>query len=246
MHFRRDTSKLNREEYCYEYIFALMKRICSSLDVNECNDTTVTVCQQTCENTEGSYVCHCFHGYRETGGVCQGKEKIVLWYEIFKCVLIGFDRKCWILLMISNLQILTNVPRERQGANRTVTTRMVHSFVPVFPAFSYRLTTALAFRQVFWDWIKMTVIIIFRLSFLEYILLYIIIYVEWCKIWGNLFQNRTSVSELDLSVNMPATILPVSTSAYVRLDLNSQPTMKIAKVGISKSGVINKSSHTLF
>ncbi|XP_052696969.1 uncharacterized protein LOC128175386 isoform X6 [Crassostrea angulata] len=40
-------------------------------DVNECNDTTVTVCQQTCENTEGSYVCHCFHGYRETGGVCQ-------------------------------------------------------------------------------------------------------------------------------------------------------------------------------
>lgn len=87
---------------------------------------------------------------------------------------------------------------------------------------------------------------IFRLSFLEYILLYIIIYVEWCKIWGNLFQNRTSVSELDLSVNMPATILPVSTSAYVRLDLNSQPTMKIAKVGISKSGVINKSSHTLF
>lgn len=80
---------------------------------------------------------------------------------------------------------------------------------------------------------------IFRLSFLEYILLSIIIYVEWCKIWGNLFQNRTSVSELDLSVNMPATILPVSTSAYVRLDLNSQPTMKIAKVGISKSGVIN-------
>lgn len=159
MHFRSDKSKLNREEYCYEYIFALnMKRICSSLDVNECNDTTVTVCQQTCENTEGSYVCHCFHGYRETGGVCQGKEKIVLWYEIFKCVLIGFDRKCWILLIISNLQILMNVPRERQGANRTVTTRMVHSFVPVFPAFSYRLTTALAFRQVFWDWIKMTVI----------------------------------------------------------------------------------------
>lgn len=60
--------------------------------------------------------------------------------------------------MISNLQILTNVPRERQGANRTVTTRLVHSFVPVFPAFSYRLTTALAFRQVFWDWIKMRVI----------------------------------------------------------------------------------------
>lgn len=169
MHFRSDKSKLSREEYCYEYIFALnMKRICSSLDVNECNDTTVTVCQQTCENTEGSYVCHCFHGYRETGGVCQGKEKIVLWYEIFKCVLTGFDRKCWILLMISNLQILTNVPRERQGANRTVTTQMVHSFVPVFPAFSYRLTTALAFRQVFWDLIKMTVTCI---TFSDYLFL---------------------------------------------------------------------------
>lgn len=93
------------------------------------------------------------------------------------------------------VKILTNVPRERQGANRTVTTQMVHSFVPVFPAFSYRLTTALAFRQ-----------------------------------------NRTSVSELDLSVNMPATILPVSTSAYVRLDLNSQPTMKIAKTLTSVNG----------
>lgn len=67
-------------------------------------------------------------------------------------------------------------------------TRVVLSCVPVFPAFSYRVTTALAFRQ-----------------------------------------NRTSVSGLDLSVNMPATILPVSTNASVLLDLNSQPTMQTAK-----------------
>lgn len=87
---------------------------------------------------------------------------------------------------------------------------------------------------------------IFRLFFFEYILFYIIIYVEWCKILGNLFQNQIFVSELDLFVNMFVIIFLVFISVYVWLDLNLQLIMKIVKVGISKFGVINKLLYMLF
>ncbi|XP_062615400.1 fibrillin-1-like [Saccostrea cucullata] len=40
-------------------------------DINECNSTSSNQCGQVCENTEGSFECHCFNGYRMSDGSCQ-------------------------------------------------------------------------------------------------------------------------------------------------------------------------------
>ncbi len=37
---------------------------CSVSDINECTDIDLNECEQVCENTHGSFNCHCRDGYR--------------------------------------------------------------------------------------------------------------------------------------------------------------------------------------
>ena len=43
------------------------------VDIDECL-LSIDDCEQTCENTDGSYVCHCGEGYmlNEDGRTCKG------------------------------------------------------------------------------------------------------------------------------------------------------------------------------
>lgn len=49
-------------------------RITSGTDIDECQ-LDGTLCDQICENTDGSYDCACMDGYQltEGGSQCQGK-----------------------------------------------------------------------------------------------------------------------------------------------------------------------------
>ena len=53
----------------------VLKYNCFIVDLNECN-ATGAVCNiqtESCENTEGGYLCNCMPGYRKVDGVCRGK-----------------------------------------------------------------------------------------------------------------------------------------------------------------------------
>ena len=43
--------------------FSLAENNASCLDVNECN-ATLAICDQLCNNTNGSFMCDCNEGYR--------------------------------------------------------------------------------------------------------------------------------------------------------------------------------------
>ena len=48
-----------------------------TLDINECQSTSLNRCQQQCINTIGSYKCGCNTGYQlsHDGKTCTGKSK---------------------------------------------------------------------------------------------------------------------------------------------------------------------------
>ena len=44
-------------------------------DINECTSTSTNSCdrsKETCENTDGGYICNCFEGYRKLKDQCNG------------------------------------------------------------------------------------------------------------------------------------------------------------------------------
>jgi hypothetical protein len=56
------------------------------LDIDECRMTRSNTCdvtKATCENTDGSYICNCFEGYRKLNSDCNG-----MFYAICRDVLI--------------------------------------------------------------------------------------------------------------------------------------------------------------
>lgn len=57
------------------YIFA---------DTDECSDLQLNNCASNalCTNTEGSYVCRCFRGYKGDGTNCTGNTSILIFYGV--------------------------------------------------------------------------------------------------------------------------------------------------------------------
>lgn len=56
--------------------------VCSLfIDINECRKPEENECHANalCNNTEGSYVCRCFNGYRGDGKNCTGKTYFIGW-----------------------------------------------------------------------------------------------------------------------------------------------------------------------
>ena len=54
----------------------LSTSFCLSLDINECSDPDLNVCDTeygTCNNSVGSYSCQCNIGFTGNGSVCTGK-----------------------------------------------------------------------------------------------------------------------------------------------------------------------------
>lgn len=48
------------------------------LDIDECksDDKSCDKSKETCENTDGSYICNCVGGYRKLNQQCNGKNVI--------------------------------------------------------------------------------------------------------------------------------------------------------------------------
>lgn len=47
------------------------------VDINECENNSAVSCNsqsETCENTDGSYLCICLSGFRKEGSTCKGKS----------------------------------------------------------------------------------------------------------------------------------------------------------------------------
>ena len=45
-------------------------------DIDECAASSCNVVVSTCENTVGSFICHCKTGYEKVGGACVGQYQI--------------------------------------------------------------------------------------------------------------------------------------------------------------------------
>ena len=56
-----------------------------SSDIDECKEKT-SVCSQDCNNTIGSYKCHCRYGFRLTNDshTCEGKTKLLTIFIVIK------------------------------------------------------------------------------------------------------------------------------------------------------------------
>lgn len=47
------------------------------VDINECENNSTVSCNsqsETCENTDGSYLCICLPGFRKESSTCKGKS----------------------------------------------------------------------------------------------------------------------------------------------------------------------------
>lgn len=54
----------------------LQKNLKLILDIDECesNDNSCDNSKETCENSDGSYICNCVGGYRKLNQQCNGKN----------------------------------------------------------------------------------------------------------------------------------------------------------------------------
>ena len=65
--------------YLYMQKDCFMKSLFS--DINEC-DEGISGCNQTCTNTNGSYICSCYNGYVLDSHSCNGKVIVHITYVI--------------------------------------------------------------------------------------------------------------------------------------------------------------------
>ena len=54
--------------------FACILLLFAYIDINECSNTTLNVCDPNanCSNIDGGYICTCLDGYMGDGEICQG------------------------------------------------------------------------------------------------------------------------------------------------------------------------------
>lgn len=78
----------NIENYINEAINGQRHFFFEIVDINECENNSTVSCNsqsETCENTDGSYLCICLPGFRKESSTCKGKSVPHWWF--IQCML---------------------------------------------------------------------------------------------------------------------------------------------------------------
>lgn len=82
-----------------------------TVDIDECENTTICQANSVCQNTNGSYSCNCDNGYSLAAGKCVGMFfLLVTSFKLFKILLI-IDSIMLKMMSLINLIVLCLISR---------------------------------------------------------------------------------------------------------------------------------------